>query len=145
MSHEPIVVERVFAAPVSKVWTAITDKDEMKHWYFDLTEFKPEVGFTFRFTGGSPDGKSYLHLCEVTEAIPEKKLAYSWRYDGYPGVSFVTFDLSAQGSGTLLKLTHTGLESFPEDNKDFAAANFRQGWDEIINRSLQKYLEQSTV
>ena len=69
MTDKPTVVERLFDAPISKVWNAITDKEEMKKWY--LAEFEAEVGFTFQFAGGPPD-KQYLHLCEITEVITEK-------------------------------------------------------------------------
>ena len=61
MNTPPLVVERVFNAPIEKVWKAITKKEEMKQWYFDLAEFKAEVGFEFRFYGGPPE-KQYLHL-----------------------------------------------------------------------------------
>lgn len=139
--NQPIVLERLFYAPVSKVWKAITDKHEMKNWYFDLAEFKVEKGFKFQFLAGE-DGKEYLHLCEITEVITEKKLTYSWRYDGYAGNSFVTFELFQQGSKTLLRLTHEGLETFPKENPDFAVTNFEQGWNAIINTALKKYLEE---
>lgn len=138
MEQKPIIVERTYSAPISKVWKAITDKNEMKQWYFDLAEFKPEVGFKFNFMGGTEE-KQYLHLCEVTEVVPEKKLTYSWRYDGYDGNSFVTFELFEEGNNTRLKLTHHGLESFP-NNPDFARTNFEMGWDHLINISLKKYL-----
>ena len=138
MENKPIIVERKYNAPISKVWKAITDKEEMKQWYFDLAEFQPEVGFKFQFMGGTEDNQ-YLHLCEITEVIPEKKLTYSWRYDGYEGNSFVTFELFEEGGETRLKLTHRGLESFP-DNPDFARTNFEMGWDQIINTSLKEYL-----
>lgn len=141
MNDKPIVVERLSDASISKVWKAITDKDEMKKWYFDLAEFKTEVGFTFQFAGGPPDTQ-YLHLCEITKVIPEKKLTYSWRYDGYTGNSFVTFELFEQHNKTLLQLTHKGINTFPEENKDFAVANFEQGWNEIINTSLKNYMEE---
>ena len=141
MEKQPIVLERVFNSPISKVWKAITDKNEMKNWYFDLAEFKPEIGFKFQFTGGPSPENQYLHLCEITELIPEKKLTYSWRYDGYPGNSFVTFELFEQQDKTLLRLTHKGLESFPVDNPDFASHNFNEGWNHIINISLKDYLE----
>lgn len=139
MEYRPIIVEQIYNAPISKVWTAITDKTEMKQWYFDLAEFKAEVGFKFQFMGGTEDNK-YLHLCEILEVIPQKKLTYSWRYDGYEGNSFVTFELFEEGGNTRLKLTHRGLESFP-DRKDFAKSNFELGWDEIINTSLADYLK----
>jgi len=52
MEKEPFVIERIFNASIEKIWKAITDKDEMKKWYFDLPEFKPEVGFEFQFYAG---------------------------------------------------------------------------------------------
>src|SRR4051794_8762333 len=99
MKNEPFVIERIYNASIDKVWKAITDKDEMKEWYFDLKEFKPEVGFEFEFYGGSPE-KSYRHLCKVTEVVPGKKITYSWRYDGYEGNSLVTWELFEEGDKT---------------------------------------------
>jgi uncharacterized protein YndB with AHSA1/START domain len=143
VNNEPIIIERTYNAPASKVWKAITDKDDMKQWYFDLPEFRPEVGFEFQFMGGKEDGKQYLHLCRVTEAVPGKKLAYSWKYDGYEGISFVTFELFEEGARTRLKLTHAGLETFPASNPDLAKENFVKGWTEIIGTSLQQFLEKT--
>lgn len=139
MANEPYVIERTFNASPEKVWKAISDKEEMKKWYFDLAEFKPEVGFQFHFEGG-PEDRKYLHLCKVTEVEQEKKLTYSWRYDGYEGNSFVTFELFAEGEKTRLKLTHSGLETFPA-NPDFAEENFATGWNHIIGKSLPEHLE----
>ena len=141
MSEQSIIVERVYDAPVEKVWKAITDKDEMKQWYFELTEFKPEPGFRFQFTGGPDEGTQYLHLCEIKEVVNEKKLTYSWAYDGYPGFSLVTFELFPQGNKTLLKLTHNGVETFASAGPDFYKSNFVEGWNSIINTSLTNYVE----
>jgi uncharacterized protein YndB with AHSA1/START domain len=141
MNTEPIVTERLFDAPVSTVWKALTDKNEMKKWYFDLPDFKPEKGFQFEFLGGPQDGTQYRHLCEITDVVPEKLLAYSWRYDGYAGNSIVTFELTETGSKTLLKLSHTGLETFPQDNPDFDKKNFMEGWNHLVSISLKDYLE----
>lgn len=140
MKQEPFVIERTYNAPIEKVWDAITDKDQMKQWYFDIASFKPEVGFEFQFTAGTPE-KSYLHLCKITEVIVGKKITYSWRFDGYEGNSFVTFELFAEGNTTRLKLTHEGLESFPADNPDLAKESFAKGWAHIIGTSLKEFLE----
>ena len=59
-TQAPFVIERVYRAPVEKVWKSITDKDQMKQQYFDLDEFWPEVGFEFNFDGGKDD-KVYHH------------------------------------------------------------------------------------
>jgi uncharacterized protein YndB with AHSA1/START domain len=141
MKTEPVVVERTLNAPVQKVWEAITDNAKMKQWYFDLEAFKPEVGFEFRFYGGTEENK-YLHICKITEVVPLKKLTHSWRYDGYPGDSFVTYELFREGDKTRLRLTHTGLETFPSE-PDFARTNFEMGWNHIIGKSLPEYLEKA--
>ena len=140
MNSEPFVIERTYNAPIEKVWDAITNKEAMKQWYFDLKEFRPEVGFEFQFEGG-PDDKTYLHLCKVTEVVSGKKLTYSWRYDGYEGNSFVTWELFPEGKKTRVKLTHAGLETFPASNPDLDKKNFVAGWNDIIGESLRKFLE----
>jgi uncharacterized protein YndB with AHSA1/START domain len=76
MKTEPFIIERTLNAPSERVWKAITDINDMRHWYFDIGEFKPDVGFEFRFHGGVRD-KQYLHLCKITEVIAGKKLTYS--------------------------------------------------------------------
>ncbi len=144
MSNNPVIVEETFSVSAGKIWNAITDKNEMKNWYFDLEEFRPEVGFEFRFWGGPEDGTKYLHICEITDVESQKLLAYNWRYDGYPGLTNVRFEITEiSSSETKLKLSHAGLESFPADNPDFARSNFEEGWDAIIQTSLKNYLEQS--
>jgi uncharacterized protein YndB with AHSA1/START domain len=139
--NEPVVKEIIVNASASKVWKAITDKNEMKKWYFDLEEFKPEVGFEFRFMGGPDKENQYLHICEITEVVTNKKLTYSWRYDSYPGKSFVTFELIEEGNDTRVKLTHTELETFGTENPHFAKENFIAGWEAIIGTSLKNYFE----
>ncbi len=139
MNNEPFVIERTYQAPISKVWEAISNKEQMKQWYFDLAEFKPEVGFEFSFEGG-PEDRQYLHVCKVTEVIPGKKLSYTWRYEGYEGNSLVTWELFDDAGATRLKLTHAGLDTFPA-NPDFAKTNFVQGWTDLVGTLLKGYLE----
>ena len=137
---QPIVVERTYQAPVKRVWEALTNKEQMKQWYFDLDEFKAEVGFRFQFYGQGHKGESYLHLCEVTEVVPMKKLVYSWKYEGYEGISYVSFELWGEGNETRLRLSHTGLDSFPANNPDFARESFNGGWTELIGKLLKDFL-----
>jgi len=138
---EAVMIERTFNAPVARVWKALTDADEMRVWYFDLKEFKPEVGFEFEFTV-EHEGTKYHHLCKITEVIPQKKIAYTWRYAGEEGNSLVTFELFTDGGKTRLKLTHDGLETFPK-LPAYAKTNFEKGWTEIIGSSLKQYVEES--
>jgi uncharacterized protein YndB with AHSA1/START domain len=140
MNTTPFTIERTYNAPSEMVWQAITDKDKMKEWYFDIKTFKPEIGFEFEFSGGPPE-KEYKHLCKITEVVPGKKLTYSWRYEGYAGESFVTFELFPEGKKTKVKLTHSGLDTFPADNPDFKKENFIAGWNDIIGNLLRQFVE----
>ena len=143
MSNQPFVIEQAYDVPVSKVWDAITNNEQMKKWYFQIPDFKPIVGFEFSFSGGAKG--EYKHLCKVTEVIPGKKLTYSWRYEGYPGNSFVSFGLFEKGNKTNLILTHSGLESFKDAGPDFAPEKFAEGWTYILGTSLKKYLASEIV
>src|SRR5437763_6012729 len=97
MTHAPFVIERTYQASIETVWNAITNKDQMKEWFFDVSDFKPEPGFEFQFTGKNA-GHTFIHLCKVTDVIAGEKLKYSWQYEGYEGLSFVTFELFAEGT-----------------------------------------------
>lgn len=142
MKTDPFVIERTFSATPNKVWEAITDTKKMKQWYFNIEAFKPEVGFKFQFLAGS-ENKKYLHICKITEVEEGKKLTYSWCYDNYPGQSWVKFELFEAGTNTRIKLTHTGLDSFPsKDDANFAKESFAAGWTEIIGKNLKNFVEQ---
>ncbi len=140
-TQQPFVIERSYNASAEKIWQAITDKNQMKQWYFDVDDFKPELGFEFRFDGKS-DEKTYHHVCKIIEVIPNKKLKHSWQYENYEGISYVTWELFEEGNSTRLKLTHEGLESFPQNNPDFARQSFEKGWTHILGASLNKFLKE---
>ncbi len=135
-----VVVEEIYDASIEKVWKALTDKDEMKKWYFDLSEFRAEVGFEFQFTGQGVKGNHYLHLCKITEVVPHKRLQYSWEYENLEGYSLVTFDLYKEGNKTRVKLTHSGIATFPQDKTNFDIKNFENGWTELLKKLLKNHL-----
>lgn len=141
MELKTVVTEESYNVSPGKIWEALTDKDKMKKWYFDLNEFKAEKGFEFSFAGKGHKGENYIHLCKVTEADVNKKLQYSWEYENFPGKSLVTFELSIEVNKTRLKLTHSGLETFPQDNPDFAYESFKGGWTELLTKYLKEYLQ----
>jgi hypothetical protein len=55
-------------------------------------------------------------------------------------MSVVTWELTDMGKQTKVKLTHTGLETFP-NIEDFARKNFEAGWNSIVKDLLPKYTE----
>lgn len=141
LSRMPLVVERTFNAPVGMVWQAITDLAQMRRWYFpQLESFEPVVGFQTQFNVHH-GGKDFLHLWKVTEVVSGQKITYSWRYGGFPGESFVTFELAADGSRTRMLLTHAGLDGFqPDQHPDLAVGNFFAGWTSLAGQ-LRAFLE----
>ncbi len=141
MSSTAFTIERSYNASLKKVWQALTEKEKMKQWYFNLEEFKPEVGFEFSFVGQGHKGEKYVHLCKIIEVEEYKKLSYSWTYKDYPGYSVVTFELQEDGKDkTKVKLTHEGLETFPA-HPDFARASFEGGWTELMGNLLKNFVE----
>ena len=137
-----VQMEFKFITTPEKLWKAITDNDEMKKWYFVLEKFLPEVGFEFRFWGGTEE-RQYLHICKITEVVIGKKLCHTWSYEGIPGETTLCFEIEPVSTEfTKLKLTHTGFETFPADNSDLAPKNFEEGWTNILGISLKKYLEE---
>lgn len=145
MDKKILVIERTYEAPIEKVWEALTNKDQMKQWYFEVSDFKAEVGFEFQFYGESKD-KKYLHKCRVVEADPITKIAYTWSYEGYEGQSLVTFELfSEDRNNTRLKLTHFDLDTFSKDNTEFSQESFSEGWKSILGQSLRNFVETDSL
>lgn len=138
MEVKPFEIEQIVDAPIEAVWSAITDKDEMRQWYFDLSDFKAEKGFQFEFAGKGNEGQDYIHHCTVIEADALKKLSYSWTYKGIEGYSVVSFELQKEGEKTIVKLIHSGIESFPK-HPDFASESFAKGWSMLIGELLPEY------
>lgn len=140
MKPNPIIVEAVYKAPLHNVWSAITQRDLMAKWYFDLKAFEAKPGFHFEFLAGDEKQK-YLHICEVQEVLENRKLSYSWCYEGDPGYTLVSFELFPDKEGTKLVLTHSGTESFDPSNPALARENFVIGWAQIIGKDLKRFVE----
>lgn len=137
---KPFVIEKIYQSPIGRVWEVLTKPAQMRQWYFhQLQHFEPVIGFRFEFTN---DGSAYQKKWTVTDVVDTKKLAHDWSYDGYPGRSEVTFELFDEGEKTRLRLTHTGLASFPED-PHFARERFESGWENILGNNLNNFLERS--
>jgi uncharacterized protein YndB with AHSA1/START domain len=138
---EPIVVEATFNTSIDKVWDAITNHSQMIQWYFDnIPAFKPEVGFETQFTIEN-EGRIFPHIWKITDAVMNAKITYTWKYEGYPGDAYVTFELSELEDKTKLKLTVTILEDFPDDVPEFRREACIGGWNYFLNNRLKEFLE----
>lgn len=139
--NNPITVEAHYAASPKKVWQALTTVTQIKQWFHPAVEsFKAEKGFTTSFVI-SHNAKDWDHLWEITEAVPYKRLSIRWQFRGYKGDSTVSLELFPDPTGTHLVLTHSGLETFPKEVPELSVESHRQGWQEIIQKTLKSEVE----
>ncbi|MFC3158272.1 Uncharacterized conserved protein YndB, AHSA1/START domain [Chryseobacterium arachidis] len=137
----PIIVEHKVNAPIDKVWQALTDKNEMRIWYFDIEDFELKIGAIFNFYEPG-DEKKYHHQAEVVEIIPNKKLKHTWTYPEFSDQkTILTWELQADADHTLIKLIHDDIDYFGDLGENFSRNAFTEGWNGIIGQSLKPYLE----
>jgi predicted 3-demethylubiquinone-9 3-methyltransferase (glyoxalase superfamily)/uncharacterized protein YndB with AHSA1/START domain len=105
--------ERTLLHPPERVWAALTELDELRHWHPSPFELQRRAGGAVTFL--PPQGNAFGDG-EVTEYEPPRLLAHSW------GEDHLRWELQPSGSGTLLVLTHT----FEDRGK---AARDAAGWD----------------
>jgi uncharacterized protein YndB with AHSA1/START domain len=139
--NTPITVQYKIYAPAEKVWKALTDKNEMKSWYFDIHDFTLEAGKEFNFYEPG-EAKKYHHQCHILEIIPNQKLKHTWSYPELSdAITTVTWDLQKEDTGTLVTLTHDDIEGFDSLGENFSKKSFTEGWNGIIGKSMKEYLE----
>lgn len=121
--HEVRFVRRV-EQPLAKVWTALTDPAVLKNWLGDIT-IEPRVGGTYVIDFRGAEQMTGT----ITAYEPERLLAYTWIEDGKLPPSHVRWDLSREGDGCRLVLTHTYPASMTR--KDIVP--FLAGWHAFMD------------
>lgn len=113
----------------SQIWQALTDKELMKEWYFDIPDFELKEGAIFNFF--EPGGANlFHHQCEIKEIVLNKKFSHTWTHpDRTQGVSVVTWFLNEKDGETEIILEHEGTENFYDAGPEFAPENYQKGWD----------------
>lgn len=138
---QAIIVEQSFNKPKEEVWSAITDPDRMRKWFFEnIPGFIPEVGFETRFNVDAGE-RQFMHLWRITEVIPFEKIVYNWKYENIEGNALVSFELFEQNPKTLLRLTNLRLETFPPNIPEFSRESCIGGWHYFIKQRLKNYLD----
>lgn len=102
-----IRVDATYPHPPELVWTALTDPDELAQWLMP-NDFQPRVGHTFTFRTRPAPGFDGIVHCRVTELLPPRRLAYTWKGGGIETV--VTWSLEPVAGGTRLRLEHAGFQ-----------------------------------
>jgi uncharacterized protein YndB with AHSA1/START domain len=117
------------------VWRWLADRDAMAQWLMP-NDFEPRVGHQFTFRTKPAPGFDGIVHCRVLEVDPPRRLAFTWAGGGIDTV--VTFTLEADGSGTVLRLTHAGFSGPKGVLLSYMLGN---GWKGMLTRKLPKLLE----
>jgi uncharacterized protein YndB with AHSA1/START domain len=133
---QDIVVEEVFPHAPEVIWKTLTSGALMARWLMAPTGFEPVEGTHFTYQtkpAGAWDGT--IH-CQVLEVRPNERFVYAWKggHDGNVGYgsrldTVVTWTLSRAGTGTRLRLVHSG---FVTPTNDSALKSMGDGWTKVV-------------
>ena len=130
-------LERELNAPIDRVWAALTDGGQIARWYgpgkdfrIEVQEWDCRVGGSYRVAmHHSDDGGTHTCYGVFRTVEPNRRLAYTWAWEGAPPMdTLVTFELEDKAGQTLLGFTHTGFAA-PE-----ARDAHRNGWTGSFDR-----------
>src|SRR5712691_3267723 len=94
-----IVMTRVFDAPRSLVWEALSRPDLLKRWFFGppgwsllVCETTQEVGGAYRYVWRGPDGTEMGMRGVCREVVAPERIVATEKFDQpwYPGEALVT-------------------------------------------------------
>lgn len=141
-TDEPIIAEVTLSFPIETVWSAITELPQMHQWFFEqIKNYKPIVGFKTRFDVKS-ESRVFPHLWKVTKVNPPYLITTNWKYEGYVGNSFVTFQLEEEKEKTKLKVITKIVEDFQDGVPEFSRKSCLVGWNYFLER-LNIYLNKN--
>ena len=114
----------ILEAPIERVWSALSDDDELAKWFpdhaaeWDLTPGGSGV-FTWNGHGAFP--------IRVEAVNAPAYLAWTWGHeDGSPGVTLVEWELEPDRQRTRLTVTESGIVTAEHHSEN------SQGWDEEL-------------
>ena len=134
-----IAMTRVFDAPRSLLFDALTNIALLKRWFglfggwsLAVCEIDLRVGGAFRFIWRNADGTSMGMRGFYREIVVPERVVHTESYDDYPGESLVTTVLTEDGAQT--RLTSTILF----ESKQVRDAVLRSGMEKGAGASYTK-------
>jgi uncharacterized protein YndB with AHSA1/START domain len=120
-----LVIERVFAHSVEKLWRALTESPLIAQWLMN-NDFEPAVGRQFQFRSDPVPNWNGIIDCEVLVVDPLKRLSYSWGSMGMASV--VQWTLTPTAGGTHVRMEHSGFGA--DQDAAYKGANY--GWQKFL-------------
>jgi len=126
------------AAPVSRVWRALTDYREFGEWFRVKLDGPFVPGQVSRGPITHPGYEHVIWEAVVQKMEPERLFSFTWHpYSVDPKTDYsketptlVEFKLEKTAGGTLLLLTESGFDKIPSDRRAEAFRRNDGGWTE---------------
>jgi uncharacterized protein YndB with AHSA1/START domain len=142
MEYEKIEREIAIDASPATVFEVITSPEHLRHWWPDEAVFEPTPGAVGELVfGDRASGDAQIPQITVVDAVPPRLFSFRWDHpageDAREGNSLlVTFELSARGDGTLLRMTETGFTAMGWDVAvlEHQYRDHVEGWDYHLAR-----------
>jgi uncharacterized protein YndB with AHSA1/START domain len=139
------------AAPVSRVWRALTDYREFGEWFRVKLDGPFAEG---QISRGHITYPGYEHVkweAVVQKIEPEGLFSFTWHpYAIDPKIDYsketptlVEFRLTKTASGTLLVLTESGFDKIPSDRRIEAFRMNEGGWTEQM-KNIERHVGQTS-
>ena len=135
------------AAPVARVWKALTNHEEFGEWFRVKLEgpFVPGERSRGRIT--YPGYEHVTWEAVVKEMTPEKLFSFTWHpYAVDPKVDYsketptlVEFRLTPTNAGTLLVVTESGFDKIPAHRQIEALRMNDGGWTEQV-KNIERHV-----
>lgn len=130
--NDRIERECAIAAPIDRVWSAVTEPRELASWFCDSADLEvtPGAHGTLTWDAARSGGQAVIQV--LVEALePMRLFRFRWDFpaDQEPNESnsrVVEFTLASEGSGTRFGLVDSG---FREGD---SIEGFSEGWDEHL-------------
>jgi len=137
-----VKLEAFYPHSPEKVWRALTDKDAIAEWLMTASDFEPRLGHKFSFRAKPQPGWDGTVACEITEIIPLRRIAYTWKSGGNNiPTTMVTWTLEPEEGGTRVRLEHSGFQGM---HGWVASFILQSGWKRMLKTKVPAVLSRVT-
>jgi uncharacterized protein YndB with AHSA1/START domain len=136
------------AAPVDRVWEALTDHEQFGAWFGVALEGPFVAGQESRGHMTYPGYEHVVWRAKVVTIDPKRLFAFTWHPYGIdPAVDYskeeptlVAFTLAPAGAGSHLTVVESGFDKVPAHRREEAFRMDERGWTSQMN-NIKAYLD----
>ena len=121
--------ELILPAPPERVWTALTEPDQLSAWFGTraTVDLRPGGALTFEWDGSTGPQGSTRGVIETVER--PSRFAFRWRPSPESDeMTRVEFTLEPHPEGTRLRLVESGFSSLPPELRRSCHESNAEGW-----------------